>query len=89
MAEVSRKELMLYCRVDDEDAGDLLESLADSAEEYLQTAGVELDEFNNSRYCLAEKALVLHWFDNPTGGDLPAGLRQIINQLKFSNKRGG
>lgn len=83
---VTRDELMQYCRVDDEDAGDLLENLADSAEEYLDSAGAPFDGagYQDAKYILAVKALVLHWFDNPAGADVPASLQSLINQLKFS-----
>ena len=84
MSNVSAADLKLYCRVDDDEAVPLLESLAESAEEYLTTAGAERTQNNTNAYDLAVKALVLHWYDNPTGGELPAGLRNNINQLKFT-----
>ena len=84
MARISTEDLMLYCRVDGEEASTLLEQLADSAEEYLTTAGAQRTEANSNAYDLTVKALVLHWYDNPEGGTLPPGLRQLINQLKLS-----
>jgi hypothetical protein len=84
MTYLTREELMRYCRVDDDNAADTLVDLEDSAEAYLKTAGVNIDSVDESRFKLAVCALTLHWFDNPTGGELPAGLRQLINQLKFT-----
>lgn len=85
MAAVSTADLMLYCRVDAEEAAPLLENLANSAEEYLTTAGAVRTESNANAYDLAVKALVLQWYDNPGGGEVSPALRQSINQLKFSS----
>lgn len=84
MTYLIREELMRYCRVDDDTAADTLVALADSAEAYLETAGVDIDLVDESQFNLAVCALTLHWFDNPTGGEPPAGLRQLINQLKLT-----
>lgn len=83
MAIPSKAELMAYCRVDDEESGALLESLCQQAQAYLSSAGVILD-WDDPRQELALKALTLHWFDNPAGGEVPAGLQRLINQLKHT-----
>lgn len=80
----TREELMVYCRVDDEAQGDLLVSLARSAQEYLSSAGIRPSEDNYERYGLAIKALTLHYLDNPVPGSVPAGVQSIINQLKLT-----
>lgn len=83
MAIPSKAELMAYCRVDDEEAGALLESLCQQAETYLSFAGVDTTT-PDFRLEQALKALTLHWFDNPAGGEVPAGLQRLINQLKHT-----
>ena len=75
--------LMAWCRVDDEEAGAVLEQLCAQAAAYLSAAGV-LPPEEDPRAELALKALTLHWFDNPAGGDIPAGLQRLINQLKHT-----
>lgn len=82
-AHVSRAELGRYCRVDEADGLDELEALAQSAETYLTTAGAVRTERNADSYDLCVKAMALHWYDNPDGGEFAPGLRQQINQLKF------
>ena len=87
MAAVGRKALMLYCREDDPDMGDLLESLADAAEEYLGGAGITRTTQNQNRYDLAIKAMALYWRDNPGGNSFPEGTQTLINQLKSPTER--
>ena len=83
MITVTEEELRLYCRVDDDEAGALLTPLADAAESYISGMGADLTQ---PRAALCVKALTLHWYDNPTGGELPVGLRQLINSLKLYHK---
>lgn len=83
MVTVTEEELCLYCRVDDDAAGALLTLLADAAEAYLSSMGADLHQPSAA---LCVKALTLHWYDNPTGGELPVGLRQLINSLKLYHK---
>lgn len=83
MASVSREDLMLYAREDDEAMGELLLSFADAAESYLAASGVGRTEDNGTRYELAVKAMALHFRDHPDGGTFSAGLRTLINQLKM------
>lgn len=84
MASVSREDLILYCR-EDEANGDLLESLAETAEEYLANgSGISRRSNNAARYDLAVKAMTLHYLDNGLEAPIPGGIREIINQLKNS-----
>lgn len=77
-------ELLDYCRADeDESTVKLMETLKASAVEYLQGAGIDPTESNASRFQLAVKALVLHWYDTPDGGDISPALKQLITQLKY------
>lgn len=86
MVTVTREALMTYCRADGDEVGDLLCELADHAELYLsEQAGVDLS-VRPERAALCVKALTLYWFDDPTGGELPAGLRQLINGLKYNKE---
>ena len=84
MRSVSREDLILYCR-EDESNGDLLESLAEAAEEYLTNgAGITRRGSNAARYDLAVKAMTLHYLDNGLEAPIPGGIQEIINQLKNS-----
>ena len=82
MAIVSKEELMLFCREDDDDMGDLLVTFADACEEHLLANGVAPTAKNMSRYRLCEKNWALHHRDHP-GEAIPPGLRAQINQLKL------
>lgn len=84
MESTTREELMSYCRADTEEQGNLAVAQADAAEAYLERLGIEFSESNAGTYALAVKALALHWMDNPTLQEVPAGLRRLINQLKYS-----
>jgi hypothetical protein len=85
MLYVTQSELMAYCRVDDNASIAILEPIATSAEDYLIAAGVCPTPDNYNQVKLAVCAITLHWFDNPTGGELPVGLRQLVNQLKLAS----
>ena len=88
MATVERDELMLYCRVDGDEIGDLVEELAESAEAYLQDAGCTYTTATAPVYRQAVKALTLHYLDNPGGAPVPQGLQSLINKLKFTPAAG-
>ncbi len=83
-------EVKAYLRVDTEEDDGLIQALMDAAEEYLAGAGVTEHDGNQARYALAVKGLCLHWYDfrgdvaAGTVTELPAGVRAVINQLKFS-----
>ena len=80
---VSKAELMLHCRVDDDTVGDYLMTLQAAAEGYLRTAGAYKPQAPT--YTLAVKAMVLHMYDHPAGGEAHgAGLQALINQLKHT-----
>lgn len=83
MNSTTREELMLYCRADTKEQGDLAVQQADHAEAYLARAGIEYSDVNKATYSLVVKALALHWMDNPTLQDVPVGLQRLINNLKF------
>lgn len=79
---------MLYCKVDPGDPReDLLVELADTAEAKLLAGGARNVKSTALQFKLAVKALTLHWLDNPTGTQIPAGLQTQINELK--NHKGG
>src|SRR5690625_3950425 len=84
---MSKQYLNLTGSYDDE----LLEILIESAEEYLNGAGVKDKE--NKLYRLAIMMLVTNWYENReqiTNGvpkHLELGLQSIILQLKAGNKR--
>lgn len=84
MTSVTREDLMLYCRCDTEEQGNLAELLAASAESYLADEDVLCTAANEGQYTLVIKALTLHWMDHPTLQEVPAGQRRIINKLKLS-----
>lgn len=80
MAAVTREELAIYCKLDDDDLLDLAESLAEIHEANLLRKGASSAHpvFN-----MAIKALTLHELDHP-GEKIPQGIRDMINDLKFS-----
>lgn len=77
-----------YCRTEeDEDA--FLETLADSAEAELAAQGVCLNNCSNLPMLQrAVCALVLHWHDNPAGGEIPPALDKLIINLRQQKVRG-
>ena len=83
MTSVTIEDLRLYCRVDEEAEDLLLSQHADAAESKLTAAGIPLTDRNRDRYALAVKAMTLHFLDNP-GEALPQGIRDMINDLKFT-----
>lgn len=84
---VTLEEVKAYLRVDVEEDDALIQSLMEAAAGYLAAAGIP--DSPDSRYVLAVKGLVLHWYDHrgeanaQTYADFPAGLRLTINQLKM------
>ena len=85
---VTLEEVKAYLRVDVEEDDALIQSLMEAAAGYLAAAGIP--DSPDSRYVLAVKGLVLHWYDHRgdviTGtivSEIPTGLRTIINQLKL------
>ena len=83
MTSVTIDDLRLYCRVDEEAEDLLLSQHADAAESKLTAAGIPLTDRNCDRYKLAVKAMTLHFLDHP-GEALPQGIRDMINDLKFT-----
>lgn len=71
--------LMAYCRADGEDAQQLVEDAAQDAENFLDALGADPA---HPLYNKALKALTLHFFDNPEGGDLSPALKKMLNTLK-------
>lgn len=85
MDYVSTEELLLYCRAES-DAEPLITSLGEAAEAYLKESGCDLENSSAEVVGLTVKALTLHYFDNPAGTPLPAGLQSLINQLKYTRR---
>ena len=83
MESVTIEDLRLYCRVDEEAEDILLSQHADAAESKLTAAGIPITDRNRDRYALAVKAMTLHFLDHP-GDALPQGIREMINDLKFT-----
>lgn len=88
MSALSLDEAKSYLRLDesytDEDTD--ITALINAAEKYLTNAGCTLNEGDEVAK-LAEKMLVVHWYENrePIGkGDLLAyGLQALITQLQY------
>lgn len=77
-----------YMKVYHDDDDQLIETLWQSAGEYLEGAGIPDD--SSSLYWTAAAGMTLYWYDGaPVGTDdnISVGLRTIINQLKL--KHGG
>lgn len=71
--------LMAYCRADGEDEQKLVEDAAQDAENALSAQGADP---MHPMYNKALKALTLHFYDNPEGGDLSPALKKMLNTLK-------
>lgn len=85
------ERLKRYMRIEHDEDDALIQSLADAADAYLTNAGIS--ERGDPRRELALHGLVLHWYDNRAALaestnpiELPLGLRQVINQLKFGTE---
>lgn len=79
------EELKLYLRIDHDDEDELLETLLESAVQYLTNAGCNPNEGN--LYSLALKLLVSHWYENREiigkSDSLSHSLDSIMTQLKY------
>ena len=82
------EDIKLYARIDEDDGNEVI-WLINTAETYLKNAGVTCS-YENSLYLLVVKMLVKHWYDNReilTSNDkkMPLGITDIINQLQFQS----
>lgn len=97
---VTLSDLKMYLRVDDDitDEDTLIESLGTAAVSFLeQTTGKTFDD--SALFLLAEKMLVLHWYENRSSfttktnvNELPLHLQSIIwhiAQAQFYAELGG
>ena len=84
MVSVTPEELYLYCRADNEEQQLLADQLAEAAEASILSKGICLDGRNRLRVGLVVKAMTLHEMDHP-GEELPRGIREKINDLKFNH----
>lgn len=84
MVSVTPEELYLYCKADNEEQQLLADQLAKSNEAALQAKGIPLNDHTRPRFALAVKAMTLHEMDHP-GEELPRGIREKINDLKFNH----
>ena len=84
MESVTREALYLYCRADNEEQQELADQLAESCEASLLSKGIPLNEKTRLRFALTVKAMTLHEMDHP-GEELPRGIREKINDLKFNH----
>ena len=84
MESVTPEELYLYCKADSEEQQLLADQLADANEDALRSKGIPLNERTRIRFGLTVKAMTLHEMDHP-GEELPRGIREKINDLKFNH----
>ena len=70
--------LMAYCRAD-EDARDVVVDAAQDAGNFLMGLGADPA---HPVYGKTLKALTLHFFDHPEGGELSPALQKLLNTLK-------
>lgn len=77
-----------YMRVEDDTDDAIIAACYGSAMLYLQNAGVTQPDLEPELFNLAVWSLTLYYYDrrDATGsdGEMPAGLRGIINQLKLT-----
>lgn len=95
LTDARRKSLLAYCRIDaaEADGADLLQTLYDSAQGYMEQAGVSEPEVGTQRraqYDLCVNYLVLDgWdrrdmtLDGSNVSENPA-FRRMLNQLKLT-----
>lgn len=83
MNSISEEELYLYCRADTEEQQTLALQLAETCEAELLAKGIALTEASKPLFGLTVKAKTLHEMDHP-GEELPRGIREKINDLKFN-----
>lgn len=84
MKSVTPDELYLYCKADSDEQKQLADQLADANEAALESKGIPLNERTKPRFGLLVKAMTLHEMDHP-GEELPRGIREKINDLKFNH----
>lgn len=84
MKSVTPDELYLYCKADSDEQKQLADQLAESCEASLLSKGIPLTEYTKLRFGLTVKAMTLHEMDHP-GEELPRGIREKINDLKFNH----
>lgn len=84
MQSVTPEELYLYCKADNDEQQILAIQLADAAESTILSKGIDLNDRNRLRFGLVVKAMTLHELDHP-GEELPRGIREKINDLKFNH----
>lgn len=70
--------LLAYCRAD-EDATEAVSDAAQDAENFLSGMGADPD---SPVYNKTLKALTLHFFDHPAGGEFSPALQKMVNTLK-------
>ena len=84
MESVTPEELYLYCKADSEEQQLLADQLAAAAEASLLSKGILINDRTRLRFGLTVKAMTLHEMDHP-GEELPRGIREKINDLKFNH----
>lgn len=84
MKSVFSEDLYLYCRADSDEQKKLADQLAEDFESALFAKGIPLNDKTSQRFGLAVKAMTLHEMDHP-GEELPRGIREKINDLKFNH----
>lgn len=70
--------LLAYCRADEDDK-DAVSDAAQDAESFLSDMGADPDR---PVYNKTLKALTLHFFDHPAGGEFSPALQKLVNTLK-------
>ena len=84
MESVTPEDLYLYCKADSEEQKLLADQLAEAAEASLLSKGILINDRTRLRFALTVKAMTLHEMDHP-GEELPRGIREKINDLKFNH----
>ena len=82
MAVVTRKEIAVYCHLDDGPLLDHACDLAETMERRLKRKGAKDTPSTHADFCLAVKAMTLHELDNP-GQKITQGIQDMINELKL------
>lgn len=83
MQSVTRKDLLGYCRIDEDDPlADTAVKIADSVEDYLLRQDIPVPG-TDGRVSLCVMAWTLHRVDHP-GEETPRGVREMIQDLKFN-----
>lgn len=87
MAVVSKEDLAVYCRLDDDTLIDAAWTLSERMEKRLMRKGAMDTPATHDDFCLTVMAMTLHELDHP-GEKLPQGIQDMINELKLI-KHGG